>query len=143
MVRRPLHFISWLCVGLLVPLLLFGFGMWAYESLVANDQQGVPSSSNEVVPGDLQSRTTVRPNLDPSLPIDDVESLLIATDGYARSVAFRAILSSADQQQLIALLEESKAIRNFDQRLTTRIEIFRRFAAIAPEAAMLHTSELP
>lgn len=117
--------------------------MWAYESLVANDQQGVPSSSNEVVPGDLQSRTTVRPNLDPSLPIDDVESLLIATDGYARSVAFRAILSSADQQQLIALLEESKAIRNFDQRLTTRIEIFRRFAAIAPEAAMLHTSELP
>ena len=40
------------------------------------------------------------------------------------------------------MLEESKSIRNFDQRLTTHIEIFRRFAVIAPEAAMLHTSEL-
>ena len=116
--------------------------MWAYGSFVANDQQGAPSSSNEVVPEDRQSRTTVRPNLDTSLPSNDVESLMIATDGYARSAAFRKVLSSADQQQLIALLEESKAIRNFDQRLTTRIEIFRRFAEIAPEMAMQYTSEL-
>ncbi|MCY3541405.1 MAG: hypothetical protein OXH31_05805 [Gammaproteobacteria bacterium] len=143
MVSRPLHFITWFCVGLLGPLVLFGIGLWVYGSLVANDQQRDPISSNEVVPEDRQSRTSVSSNQGRTPPSDDVESLLVATDDYARSVAFRAILSSADQQQLIALLEQSKAIRNFDQRLTTRIEIFRRFAVIAPEAAMLHTSELP
>ena len=123
-------------------MLLFGVGLWVYGSLLANDQQGTPTSSNDIAPDDRQSRTAVRSNQGTAPPSDDVESLLIATDDYARSVAFRAILSSADQQQLIALLEESKSIRNFDQRLTTHIEIFRRFAVIAPEAAMLHTSEL-
>lgn len=116
--------------------------MWAYGSFVANDQQDAPSSSNEVVPEDRHSRTSVRSNQGTTPPSNDVDSLLVATDDYERSVAFRAILSSADKQQLIALLEESKGIRNFDQRLTTQIEIFRRFAVIAPEAAMQHTSEL-
>ena len=122
---------------------LFGIGLWVYGSLVTSDPHGDPTSSSNIAPAESQSRTTFRPNQGTTPPSDHVESLLVATDDYARSVAFRAILSSADQQQLIALLEESKAIRNFDQRLTTRIEIFRRFAVIAPEAAMLHTSKLP
>ena len=142
MVGRPHHVITWFCVGLLGPLVLFGIGLWAYETLVANDQQGAPTSSNDIAPAERQSGTAVHSKQGTTLPNDDIESLLTATDDYARSVAFRSRLSSADQQQLIALLEESKAIRNFDQRLTTQIEIFRRFAAIAPEAAILHTSEL-
>lgn len=105
---------------------------------MANDQ----TSSDDNAPAEHQSHNAVPSNQGTALPSDDVDSLLIATDDYARSVAFRAILSSADQQQLIALLDESKAIRNFDQRLTTHIEIFRRFAVIAPEVAILHTSEL-
>lgn len=109
---------------------------------MTNDRQGASTSSNDIAPTDRQPQTAVRSNQGTTLPNDDIESLLTATDDYARSVAFRAKLSSADQQQLIALVEESKAIRNFDQRLTTHIEIFRRFAVIDPEAAMLHTSEL-
>lgn len=142
MVSRPLHFITWFCVGLLGPLVLFGIGLWVYGSLVKNDRQGAPTSSNDIAPAERQSRTAVRSNQGTTLPNDDVESLLTATDDYARSVAFRAKLSSSDQQQLSELLEKSKSIRNFDQRLTTHIEIFRRFAAIAPEAAMLHAAEL-
>ena len=122
---------------------LMGIGLWVYGLLVADDPESDPTSSSDIAPAESQSRTTFPPNQDSSLPSNNVESLMIATDGYARSATFRKVLSSADQQQLIALLEESKAIRNFDQRLTTRIEIFRRFAEIAPEAAMLHTSELP
>ncbi|MYD46158.1 MAG: hypothetical protein F4W92_07385 [Gammaproteobacteria bacterium] len=142
MLGRRLHVITWFCVGLLGPMALFGIGLWVYGSLVASDPKGDPTSSNDIAPTESQSRTTVRPNLDTSLPNNDVESLMIATDGYARSATFRKVLSLADQQQLIALLEESKALRNFDQRLTTRIEIFRRFAEIAPEMAMQYTSEL-
>ena len=122
--------------------MLFVLGWWAFGSLVTNDRQGASTSSNDIAPAERQSVTAVGSNRGTPLPSDDVESLLTATDDYARSVAFRAKLSSSDQQQLIALLEESKAIRNFDQRLTTHIEIFRRFAVIAPETAMLHTSEL-
>ncbi|MXZ43576.1 MAG: hypothetical protein F4Z01_01140 [Gammaproteobacteria bacterium] len=142
MVGRRLQVITWFCVGLLGPLVLFGIGLFAYESLVANNQRGAPTSSNDVAPVELQSRTTIRSNQGTSPPSNDVKNLLIAPDDYARSVAFRAILSTADQQQLITMYEDSKGIRNFDQRLTTQIEIFRRFAVLAPEAAMEHTSEL-
>ena len=91
MESRPLHVITWFCVGLLGPLVLFGIGVFAYGSLVANNQRGAPTSSNDVAPAELQSRTAIRSNQGTTPPSNDVKNLLIATDDYARSVAFRAI----------------------------------------------------
>ena len=141
MVGRPLPIITWFCVGLIVPVALCGMGLWIYGILTVDDEQSATHSPQNVSQTEPQSQSSVRSN--PKTPIaSDLESLDTYEDDYTRSVALRALLSSADTQRVISLLEQSKEIRSEDRRLTTQVEIFRRFAVIDALEAMKHTFDI-
>ena len=141
MVGRPLHVITWFCVGLFGPVVLCGIGLWVYGLLTEEDEQSSADSPDNVAPIERQSQSEVNSGHKTTLP-SNLESLATATDDYTRSVALRALLSSSDQQRVISLLEQSKEIRSEHQRLTTQIEIFRRFAVIDPVEAMKYTFDI-
>ena len=141
MVGRPLPVISWFCVGLIGPVLLGGIGLWIYGSLSTEDKQSPVDLTDGVAPIERQSLSEANSNQIRS-PLTDLESLNTYQDDYTRSVALRALLSSADRQRVISLLEQSKEIRPEDKRLTTQIEIFRRFAVIDPMQAIKHTFDI-
>lgn len=141
MVGRPLPVITWFCVGLLGPFVLCGIGLWVYGLLTAEDEQSATHSPQKVSQTERQSQSDIR-STRKTPPVSDLESLDIYQDDYTRSVALRALLSSADRQQVISLLEESKEIHPEDKRLITQIEVFRRFAVIDPLEAMKYTFDI-
>ena len=141
MVGRPLHVITWFCVGLFGPVVLCGIGLWVYGLLTEEDEQSSADSPDNVAPIERQSQSEVNSGHKTTLP-SNLESFATDTDDYTRSVALRALLSSSDQQRVISLLEQSKEIRSEHQRLTTQIEIFRRFAVIDPVEAMKYTFDI-
>lgn len=138
MVGRPLPVITWFCVGLLGPIVLCGIGLWIDGILTADDEQSATHSPQVVTQTKPQSQSDVRSTQKTTLP-SDLESLDAYQDDYTRSVALRALLSSADRQRVISLLEQSKEIHPEDRRLTAQIEIFRRFVTIDPVEALKHT----
>ena len=121
--------------------MLCGIGLWVYGSLSTEDEQSTTESTGRVAPMERQSQSQVRSNQKTSLP-RDLESLDTYQDDYARSVALRALLATADQQSVISLLAQSKEIRPEDKRLTTQVEIFRRFAVIDPREALNYTFDI-
>ena len=138
MVGRPLLIITWFCVGLIVPVALCGIGLLIYGSLSTEDKQSTSNSTDGVASIERQSPPEASSNQRTSAP-SDIESLETYQDDYARSVALRTLLSTADQQSVISLLDQSKEIRPEDKRLTTQVEVFRRFVAIDPVEAMKQT----
>ena len=141
MVGRPHQVITWFCLGLLGPIALYGIGLLVYGSLASEDEQSNVGSTDNIAPKERQSKSEVRSPQKLSLPTD-LESLDTYQGYYTRSVALRALLSSADRQRVISLLEKSKEIRPEDLRLTTQFEIFRRFAVVDPVEAMKHTFDI-
>ncbi|MXW06829.1 MAG: hypothetical protein F4X56_07690 [Gammaproteobacteria bacterium] len=138
---RRLHVITWFCVGLLGPVLLCGISLLTYGLLSNDDEQITADSPDNVAPTALPSQSDE--SSEPKTPRPkDLKSLDTFTDDYTRAVALRTLLSSADQQHVISLLEQAKAIRPDDRRLSTQIEIFRRFAVINPVTAMQHTFDI-
>ena len=141
MVGRPHQIITWFCAGLIVPFALCGIGLWIYGSLSTEDKHSSVNSTDRVALIERQSQSDIR-STQKTPPLSDLESLDAYQDDYTRSVALRALLSSADRQRVISLLEQSKGIRPEDLRLTTQLEIFRRFAVIDALEAMKHTSDI-
>ena len=141
MVGRPLPVITWFCVGLLGPILLCGIGLWIYVSLSTEDKHSSVNSTDRVASIERQSQSDIR-STQKTPPLSELESLDTYQDDYTRSVALRALLSSADRQHVISLLEQSKELRPEDRRLTTQVEIFRRFAVFDPVEAMKHTFDI-
>ena len=141
MVDRRFPVLIWFSVGLLAPIVLCGLGLWVYGSLSTEDKKSTTESTGSVAPIERQSQSEVHSTLKISLP-RDLESLDTYQDDYARSVALRALLATADQQSVISLLAQSTEIRPEDKRLTTQVEIFRRFAVIDPAEAMKHTFDI-
>ena len=141
MVDRHFPVITWFSVGLVAPVVLCGIGLWVYGSLSTEDKQSTTESTGRVAPMERQSQSQVHSSQRISLP-SDLESLDTYQDDYARSVALRALLATADQQSVISLLAQSKEIRPEDQRLAAQGEIFRRFAVIDPLEAMDYTFDI-
>ena len=142
MVSRPLQFITWICAGLLSPVLLCGIGLWANGLLSTDEVQTSATSPSNIAQTKHQFLSEGNSGQKNNLP-HDLASLPPTTDDYTRSVALRALLSSTDQATVKSLLEQAKAIRPENQRLTTQIEIFRRFAVFDPAEAMKHTFDIP
>ncbi|MYD46156.1 MAG: hypothetical protein F4W92_07375 [Gammaproteobacteria bacterium] len=141
MVGHPRHVLTWFCVGLLAPLALFGIGLWVFGLLSADDERPSTASPDEVATTERQSVSEFNRGQATTLP-SDLESLTTLKDDYTRSVALRVMLSKSDQQQVTSLLEQSKRIQPDDRKLTTQIEIFRRFAVIDPLEALKHTFDI-
>ena len=121
--------------------MLCGIGLWVDVSISSEDKQSTANSTDDVAPIERPSPSEANSNQKTSLPTD-LEILDTYQDDYTKSVVLRALLSSADRQRVISLLEQSKDIRPEEQRLTIQVEILRRFAVIEPLEAMKHTFDI-
>lgn len=141
MQSRPRHVLTWFCLGMLGPVMLCGMGLWSYGLFSTNDEQIVTDSPDSDTPAGRQSQPTDSSEHKTVHPTD-LKSLANFSNDYAREVALRNLLSSSDQQRVVSLLEQAKAIRPDERRIKTQIEIFRRFAVIDPVEAMKHTVDI-
>ena len=141
MPSRPRHVLTWFCIGMLGPVMLCGIGLWAYGLFSTNDEQIFADSPDNVTPAGRQSQPKDSSE-HRTVPPPDLKSLANFTNDYAREVALRTLLSSSDQQRVISLLEQAQAIRPYERRISTQIEIFRRLAVIDPVEAMKHTVDI-
>ena len=141
MQSRPRHALTWFCVGMLGPVMLCGIGLWVYGLFSTNDEQIVAVSPDSDTPAGRQSQR-IDSSEHETVPPTDLKSLASFTNDYAREVALRTLLSSSDRQRVVSLLEQANAIRPDERRITTQIEIFRRFAVIDPVEAMKHTVDI-
>ena len=121
--------------------MLCGIGLWAYGLFWTNNEQVVADSPDNVTPAGRQSQSKGTFEHKTFYPTD-LKDLATFTDDYSREVALRTLLSSSDQQRVISLLEQAKAIRPDERRTATQIQIFRRFAVINPVEAMKHTFDI-
>ena len=122
-------------------MLLFGIGLCIYTLLTQN----VEKNSQDVSENATRIDRAVVAEVDPIhtiTPSSDIGNLGQFKHDYIRTVALRALLATSDEQQVLALLSDSKSISPDDQRQTTQLEIFRRLTVIDPELAVERTFEI-
>ena len=99
-------------------------------------QVGMPQSS-DTSSSEQDSKNTVRAG-EEGVSIDQ---LMGVASNFERSIALDNLLAQASFDDCLKLLNESKKFTEAALRKWTQVEIFRKLAAIDPEAALGHTQD--
>ena len=119
--------------------MFFGAGLLAYTLFVRADSftpnSDLANNSKESHASPIHIEVSERARYD----IADFTNI---KSNYARSVALRRLLQSADEVQLGELYHQSERISNEYLRITTQHEILRRFAALDPSKALVQLDDV-
>ena len=120
-------------------LAVFALGLLAFSYFTSDDtiNTGMAASQDR---GTLNKHPLPHQNAGAT---HDLEDLLTYASEYERSVALRAALAEADEEQLLNLLEQTEVIADRNQSLSARREMLRRYAVVDPANAVMHALARP